>query len=141
MKLKIRPAWIAALGFFLMHTGSSAADGRSGPSAASSLIECHIGDADDLFEINDSSKTIRSAQNDVEFRIIFYKTGILKFSSDNSFFAMDFVNSTKAVSVTITIRRTTGAAIAQVFSKDDPDQRIATENIVEGFCQRVQRRF
>lgn len=136
MKLQMLSLWIATL---MVPFAPSCA-----PSAASpNLIECKFGDSNQVFEINDTAKTVKDAGSDVEFKTIFYKNEIIKFSSDNPFYANDFTDPSRfPESVIITISRITGGASSQVFFKDDTaEARVSSKNVRAGSCRIVQRRF
>jgi len=116
---------------------------RKIPSQKTVLVECNIGTSRSLFEVDNENSTVKDAQSDVQFKIIFFKEGILKFSSDNPFFAMDFAAEGEFPDeVIITIDRVTGASGSQVFFKDrDRSDVTNPKNIRYGKCRPVNSQF
>ena len=111
--------------------------------AQTSIIECEIGSAYSLFEIDNINKSVKSAQSDVIFKVIFFKKGLLKFSSDNPFYANDFAQENEfPKEVIITINRVTGDASSQVFFKISTiDDLTNPKYIRQGNCRLVNRKF
>lgn len=116
---------------------------RQIPSKKTVLVECKIGTSRSLFEIDNDHSAVKDAQSNVQFKIIFFKEGILKFSSDNPFFANYFAAEDEFPDeVTITIDRVTGASGSHVFFKNrDRSDVTNPKNLRSGECHPVNRQF
>jgi hypothetical protein len=92
---------------------------RNAPSEMT-LVECNWGDFRSLFEIDNAKKTIKDGESDVDFDLIFFKPGLVKFRSNNPFYANQFAPEGKfPAEVEISINRVSGVADSQVYSKEN----------------------